>query len=392
MLLLPRNPLEPRRSSRWMLILMCLLALGLAASGVEPVSGNSQARAASKTKHRKGKHRHRAVIRGKRGPRGPRGEEGPRGNPGPRGSQGIPGPRGPAGGPQGKRGRHGARGRPGPAGTQGTQGPVGTQGTAGPQGPVGPQGTQGTAGPQGSQGPQGAKGDAGTVGPQGPQGLQGLKGATGAQGPVGPQGPTGPVGPRGATGQQGATGPEGPAGENGSNAELPYADYGLVTALPESPSIGDRCVFKASESVFWQLIYDGQSSYPWKKIGGPPIVQYEPTARTTASTSYQTAGAPSVVTPLSGDYDVAAGAERISMPTNVNSIGRVGLHYNGSLRFEALGRGNEYSAYPAYAHRRLTDLVKGATLQSRYRAELNTAEFVTLFVQIDPVRVGDGPP
>jgi len=250
----------------------------------------------------------------------------------------------------------------------------------------------GATGVQGPEGDTGAKGDTGAGGATGGQGLNG---ATGAQGPVGPEGPTGSTGPQGATGQQGtagATGLEGPAGKDGSNAELPYTDYGLVTALPESPSVGDRCIFKASESVFWQLIYDGQTSYPWKKIGGPPTVQYEPTARSTASTSYQTAGAPSLVTPLSGDYDVAAGAERVSMPTNANSIGRVGLHYNGSLRFEALGRGNEYSAYPAYAHRRLTDLAKGATLQSRYRAELNTAEFVTLFVQIDPVRVGDGPP
>ncbi len=177
-------------------------------------------------------------------------------------------------------------------------------------------------------------------------------------------------------------------GKDGTNAELPYTDYGLVTSLPASPSVGDRCIFKANESVFWLLVYDGQGSYPWKKVGGPPIVQYEPTARSTTSTSYQTTGAPYVTTPLAGDYDVAAGAERISMPTNVNSIGRVGLHYNGLLIFEALGRGNEYSAYPAYAHRRLTGLAKGATLQSRYRAELEKAEFVTLFVQIDPVRVG----
>jgi hypothetical protein len=189
-------------------------------------------------------------------------------------------------------------------------------------------------------------------------------------------------------GATGATGPEGPAGENGTNAELPYTDFGLVTSLPSSPSVGDRCIFKASESVFWQLIYDGQTGYPWKKIGGPPVVTYELTARTTASTSFQTAGAPSLVTPLSGEYDVAAGAERISMPTPSNSIGRVGLHYNGSLQFEALGRGSEYSAYPAYAHRRMSGLVKGSTLQSRYRAELNTAEFVTLFVQMDPIRVG----
>ena len=177
-------------------------------------------------------------------------------------------------------------------------------------------------------------------------------------------------------------------GNDGTDAQLPYTDYGLVSTLPASPTVGDRCIFKASESVFWQLVYDGQGSYPWKKIGGPPLVQYEPTARSTTSTSFQTAGAPSVVTPLAGDYDVAAGAERISMPTNEDSIGRVGLHYNGSLIFEALGRGDEFSAYPAYAHRRLTGLANGATLQSRYRAELNTAEFVTLFVQLDPVRVG----
>jgi len=368
--------------------------------------------------------------RGKRGPRGAPGELGRQGPAGPQGSQGQAGPQGPVGpqgpaGPQGTQGTAGPQGPVGPQGTQGQQGAKGDAGAVGPQGPKGATGAQGlkgdtgaqglkgdtgAQGPKGATGSQGLKGDTGAQGPKGDTGAQGLKGdtgaqgaegATGPQGPVGPEGATGAQGPKGATGAQGpegatgpqgtkgATGSEGPAGKDGSNAELPYTDYGLVTSLPGSPSVGDRCIFKASESAFWQLIYDGQSSYPWKKIGGPPVVTYEFTARTTSSTSFQTAGAPTVVTPLSGEYDVAAGAERISMPTPSNSIGRVGLHYNGSLQFEALGRGSEYSAYPAYAHRRMGGLTKGSTLQSRYRAELNTAEFVTLFVQMDPVRVGE---
>jgi len=332
MLLSLRSQAELRGNRLGALAFVCAIALGLATLGTAFAPGNGLATAVAKSKkkhHKKGtkkrgRHKHRAAVTGERGARGPRGE---------RGREGAAGP----------------RGIPGYDGSQGPQGPVGPQGPAGPQGPQGP------------------------AGPQGPMG------------PVGPTGATGPAGVRGEAGATGATGAQGPPG---TDAQLPYTEYGMVSSLPSSPSVGDHCVFKASESVFWELIYDGQGSYPWKKIGGPPLAQYEFTPRSTTSTSFQTAGAPSVVTPLAGEYDVAAGAERISMPTGNNSIGRVGLHYNGGLVFEALGRGSNFSAYPAYAHRRMGGLGKGATLQSRYRAELEKAEFVTLFVQIDPIRVG----
>ncbi len=319
-----RSRAELKGSRVALLALVLSLAFGIATLGAGLAPGDHLASAAAKSKKKHHKKRRKGRHRHSASVLGERGARGPRGE----------------------------RGRDGAAGPRGVPGYDGSQGPAGPQGPVGPQG------------------------PAGPQG------------PIGPAGPTGPTGPAGTRGEVGATGATGAQGPPGTNAELPYTDWGLVATLPSSPSVGDHCVFKASESVFWELIYDGQGSYPWKKIGGPPLAAYEYTPRSTTSTSFQTAGAPSVVTPLAGEYDVAAGAERISMPTNVNSIGRVGLHYNGVLIFEALGRGNEYSAYPAYAHRRMAGLGQGATLQSRYRAELEKAEFVTLFVQIDPVRVG----
>jgi len=52
------------------------------------------------------------------------------------------------------------------------------------------------------------------------------------------------------------------SGNDATDASLPYTDYGLVNELPSSPSAGDRCIFEASESLLWQLVYNGKGSYP----------------------------------------------------------------------------------------------------------------------------------
>lgn len=261
---------RPHLSRPVVCITVGLLALSLALGAVAfaPAGNLASAVAKSKKKRRrkgkhrkKGKHRRHKVIRGERGPRG---------NAGPRGPQGVPG-------------QAGAQGPPGLAGAQGLKGDTGAQGP------------NGATGPQGPVGPNGATGATGNTGPQGLVGATGPPGATGNAGPQGPVGATGPTGATGAKGSTGATGPEGPG--------LGFTDYGLVNALPSSPSIGDRCIFRASESVFWQLVYDGQSAYPWKKIGGPPLIAEN---NATANTEYEyyisLTNPLQLVTPLAGEY------------------------------------------------------------------------------------------
>jgi hypothetical protein len=89
-------------------------------------------------------------------------------------------------------------------------------------------------------------------------------------------------------------------------------DFGLVEALPTSSAVaGDTCIFIASKTngVFWQLIYDGEGEYPWKKIGGPPLAARSDTDRfLNNQTSYVSLPTDplSITLPLKGDWDITA--------------------------------------------------------------------------------------
>ncbi len=87
-------------------------------------------------------------------------------------------------------------------------------------------------------------------------------------------------------------------------------DFGLISQLPSPALPGDCCSFIAGSTngVIWELVYDGQGSYPWKYIGGPELTIYDTDLRTlTNQTTY--ADLPtdpqSLTLPaLAGDYDI----------------------------------------------------------------------------------------
>lgn len=54
-------------------------------------------------------------------------------------------------------------------------------------------------------------------------------------------------------------------------AEGLFYDYGVVSTLPTEASFNDICTYKAGTGVYWRLIYTGETTYPWAKIGGPPL-------------------------------------------------------------------------------------------------------------------------
>jgi hypothetical protein len=86
-------------------------------------------------------------------------------------------------------------------------------------------------------------------------------------------------------------------------------DWGLVSVLPASPAKGDRCTFIADNSngILWALIYDGEGTYPWKKIGGDALRRVSSIEREltnqTAYTSLPTDPL-KITAPLKGDYVV----------------------------------------------------------------------------------------
>lgn len=90
-------------------------------------------------------------------------------------------------------------------------------------------------------------------------------------------------------------------------------DFGLVTALPGSPSDGDYCTLTDSLSAGtyqWRFQYvSARSTNKWVFIGGPPLEAEVATAESTSSTSFTdlaTTG-PAVTLPVAGDYFVDHG-------------------------------------------------------------------------------------
>lgn len=100
-----------RPSGRTVLLLVLVLALGVAGAGPAGAAANSSpaksTRAGARAKKRKA-----PVRRGRAGPRGPKGDAGPRG---PKGDAGARGPKGDAG-PKGDTGTQGPKGDTGPSG------------------------------------------------------------------------------------------------------------------------------------------------------------------------------------------------------------------------------------------------------------------------------------
>lgn len=82
----------------------------------------------------------------------------------------------------------------------------------------------------------------------------------------------------------------------------------IVTSLPLVPQFGDQVVYAAdaTNGVYWLLQYDASGTYPWKFIGGPPLVDVVAGGSATASPSYVALSGPTRSIVLPGDYDISA--------------------------------------------------------------------------------------
>lgn len=169
-------------------------------------------------------------------------------------------------------------------------------------------------------------------------------------------------------------------------------DFGLVSALPSVAGVGDVCRFYADKAngVIWDLVYDGEGEFPWKKIGGPPLRAVDAGGeRKTSSNVFQTTGSPSVSTPLAGDYRVKYGAKLVLSETAEFNAMRVGVFAAGVEKDTSVIGGDGFCRLPSEPLSVLAALAKATSIQTRYRSDSSKATaFFNLVVEVDPTRVG----
>lgn len=97
----------------------------------------------------------------------------------------------------------------------------------------------------------------------------------------------------------------GPESVGAAQLKAGIRQLGIVTSLPSSGTRGDRCIFDTGTAgVYWELLYTGEETYPWAKIGGPPLKVVSTNVRALESEGY--ADLPtdplSIEAPLDGEY------------------------------------------------------------------------------------------
>lgn len=172
-------------------------------------------------------------------------------------------------------------------------------------------------------------------------------------------------------------------------AEGLYTDYGIVEELPKVAAKGQMCTFKAATGIYWRLLYTGEATYPWAKIGGPPLRTYYNGAVTTASPTPQTTNAPSLTAPLTMEFDFSIGtilqnsqvAELNEVALNAY-VGTTNVFYLASVASTTFGGSGGELTFRATA-------TKGELAQARYRSGQSKSVVIQYpIIAINPVRVG----
>lgn len=171
-----------------------------------------------------------------------------------------------------------------------------------------------------------------------------------------------------------------------------FYDYGVVATLPTGASLNDICTYKAALGVYWHLVYTGEETYPWAKIGGPPLVFLAPGNPATTSATYVETNAPTGSAPLTGEYEVDFGAATVGTGGGTpGTTGRIAA-FKGSAEISSIilgsGTGSASSSinFPVVP----AALVKAETVHLKYRIETGTASttFFGMYIRLDPKRVG----
>lgn len=175
-------------------------------------------------------------------------------------------------------------------------------------------------------------------------------------------------------------------------------EWGLVTELPPAVACapGDTCSYVADNTngVIWQLLYDGEGEYPWKKIGGAALRAEDSTARLTTSATFQTTGSPSITAPVKMTCRARFGARGIfrktGAPAGIDAAQlQVFVAGVGSGYILQQNIASQFVGSPNEAQSGAFNVAASGAVQVRYAAALgNEMEFVNMTLEVDPIRVG----
>jgi hypothetical protein len=188
---------------------------------------------------------------------------------------------------------------------------------------------------------------------------------------------------------------------NPNDAGIGYTDWGIVTSLPTaSAAKGDRCMYQADKTngIYWSLLYDGEGTYPWKKIGGPPLRDKVIAVGTRNAATYGdcTGGetkVPTVTAPLKGEYGVEHGCQG-QLTGGASSNGYASVSIAGSTPIDddsgkcvAIDQFEGGTIHSGYF---VKTLAATNTVAQKYKGHTNTFlwGYDNRWVTIDPVRVG----
>ena len=186
-----------------------------------------------------------------------------------------------------------------------------------------------------------------------------------------------------------------PGSTNHSWTPLNPKNFGRVESLPSNPLADDECYFIADKTngIIWHLVYDGEGTYPWKKIGGPPLRDSDNSAPSTTSTTYVSLTGPLTLTaPLSGHYDIRIEGQLYSSATASETaslsyaVGATSASDNWRITsFNGPAGGQTTSPSLATEH----TVAKGDSITEKAKtAAGNACYFSNRRLWIDPIRVG----
>jgi len=171
------------------------------------------------------------------------------------------------------------------------------------------------------------------------------------------------------------------------------APGGIFTELPtRNLFVGRRIVYSAPSGL-WDLFYDGEGEYPWKKIGGPPLRAKDAAGERLAKTGegFLTTGAPSITVPLKMEFDAAFGTRFLAFSTG--GFATLGLFVNGVEKDWAKATnqeagGENEDAFPLRNDALNLTVEAGKAIALRYKAEFSNDTFYQMYLEVDPIRVG----
>ena len=140
----------------------------------------------------------------------------------------------------------------------------------------------------------------------------------------------------------------------------------VVTQLPSKPTVGDRVIYTADATygVYWQLLYDGIEPYPWKFLGGAPLLGYVASVgQQTTTSTWQNLSGPSATLPLAGDYDVAVEAGYNDASTAVCLLG---ICAGASILRFARAHNTAYGGGEAFLTHRATAVAAATVIRPQY--------------------------